>query len=140
MPRIDQKEGILKQQHTAKKIYERLQQELNFTGGASTVRSVVREMKEKIPQVYIPLSYSPGEAAQVDGGTAVVYITGQKTNVNLFCVRLCSSCAPFVIAFPSQREEAFLEGHQKAFEFFGGVARELIYDDRFFVFMIYKSC
>lgn len=125
----DEKEGVAKQKHTSKKIYELLTQELNFSGGASTVRAVVREMKEKIPQVYIPLSFSPGEAAQVDWGTAVVYIAGKKTEVNLFCMRLCSSCAPFVIAFPSQREEAFLEGHQAAFVFFGGVSRDLIYDN-----------
>jgi len=125
----DEQEGISKQRHTAKKIYERLIEELGFTGGASTVRGVVREMKEKMPKVFIPLSFSPGEAAQVDWGTATDYMTGQKIEVNLFCMRLCASCAPFVIAFPSQREEAFLEGHQRAFEFFGGVPQDLIYDN-----------
>ena len=59
----------------------------------------------------------------------ILYMAGKKIVANLFCMRLCSSCAPFVIAFPSQREEAFLEGHQKSFEFFGGVARDLIYDN-----------
>lgn len=56
-------------------------------------------------------------------------LRGEKTEVNLFCMRLCHSCAPFVTAFPSQREEAFLEGHVTSFEFFGGVPRALIYDN-----------
>ncbi|MBO8158451.1 MAG: IS21 family transposase [Thermosyntropha sp.] len=125
----DKKEDVKKQKHTAKKIYDRLTEELGFTGGESTIRRVVHEMKEKMPKVFIPLSFSPGEAAQVDWGTAIAYIAGQKTEVNLFCMRLCSSCTPFVFAFPSQREEAFLEGHQRAFKFFGGVPRDIIYDN-----------
>ncbi len=125
----DQREGVKKQKHTAKRIYDRLTEELDFTGGESTIRRVVREMKEKMPKVFVPLSFSPGEAAQVDWGTAIVYMAGEKKEVHLFCMRLCSSCAPFVFAFPSQREEAFLEGHQRAFAFFGGVPKDLIYDN-----------
>lgn len=125
----DQREGIKKQKHTAKRIYDRLTEELGFTGGESTVRRVVREMMEKMPEVFVPISFSPGEAAQVDWGTAIVYMAGEKTEIHLFCMRLCSSCAPFAFAFPSQREEAFLEGHQRAFAFFGGVPKDLIYDN-----------
>jgi hypothetical protein len=33
------------------------------------------------------------------------------------------------MCFPVEREEAFLEGHQKAFEYSGGVPRTLIYDN-----------
>jgi hypothetical protein len=33
------------------------------------------------------------------------------------------------MAFPVEREETFLEAHQKAFEYFGGVARTLAYDN-----------
>lgn len=34
-----------------------------------------------------------------------------------------------MVAYPSQREEAFFEGHKTGFEFFGGVAQEVIYDN-----------
>ena len=44
-------------------------------------------------------------------------------------MRLCHSCTPFVIALPSQQEEAFLEGYAKSFGFFGGAPRVLIYDN-----------
>lgn len=118
-----------RQKHTAKRIYDRLCQEKGFQGGESTIRRVVRELKAKPSKVYVPLSFSPGEAIQVDWGTATVIMAGQKTEVNLFCMRLCFSCAPFVVAYPSQREEAFLEGHKTGFEFFGGVSRDIIYDN-----------
>jgi len=54
---------------------------------------------------------------------------GKKITANLLCFRLCYTCAPFVIAYPFQREEALYEGHKMAFEFFGGVPKTLIYDN-----------
>jgi transposase len=125
----DREHNRIKQKHTAKRIYDRLVEECGFSGGESTIRRLVREMKGTLPAVYVPLAFAPGEAAQIDWGTATVIMAGQKVEVNLFCSRLCASCAPFVMAFPSQREEAFLEAHVKSFEFFGGVAETLIYDN-----------
>lgn len=127
---LDQdKSANRKQRHTARRIYERLQEELGFKGGESTIRQLVRQLKAKLPEVYVPLAFAPGEAAQVDWGTATAIIAGQKVEANLFCMRLCFSCTPFVMAFPSQREEAFLEGHQQAFNYFSGVTRAIIYDN-----------
>jgi transposase len=118
-----------KQHHTAKRIYDRLIEDLCFQGSESTIRLAVREIKADIPQVFIPLSFEPGEAAQVDWGEATIYLNGVRTKVMLFCMRLCHSCAYFVMAFPSQNEESFLEGHIQAFQYFGGVPKRLIYDN-----------
>ncbi|MBT9156134.1 MAG: hypothetical protein DDT37_01118 [Firmicutes bacterium] len=79
--------------------------------------------------MFIPLEFDPGQAAQVDWGSAVVCMKGHRVKVELFCMRLCNSAAPFVMAFPTQRYESFLEGHVKAFEFFKGACRTLIYDN-----------
>lgn len=118
-----------KQHHTSKQIYERLKQEKGFQGAESTIRRLVSQLRPKDAEVYIPLAFSPGEAAQVDWGTAVVYIGGKRKTAHLFCVRLCHSCAPFVMAFPVERQEAFLEGHKCAFEFFDGVPKTITYDN-----------
>jgi len=124
------KKAPKKQRHTAKRIYERLRDEKNYKGSESTIRHLVASMREEPPkQAFIPLRFDPGEAAQVDWGTAKVRIDGVQVEAHLFCMRLCNSCAPFVIAFPSEREEAFIEAHKKAFEFFGGVPKRLIYDN-----------
>lgn len=117
-----------KQTHTAKRIYERLCKEYGFTGGDSTVRALVRELRGTI-QVHIPLQFDPGAAGQVDWGTAYVYFGDVRTRVELFCVRLCHSGGIFVMAFPTQRYESFFEGHIQAFEFFGGVPKTMIYDN-----------
>lgn len=118
-----------KQRHTAKRIYERLKDEKDFQGAEPTVRRLVSQLRPRDPEVYIPLAFSPGEAAQIDWGTATVFIAGERTIAHLFCVRLCYSCAPFVMAFPVEREETFLEAHQNAFSYFGGVSRTAVYDN-----------
>ena len=118
-----------KQRHTAHRIFERLREELGFLGGESTVRYRVAQLRKNLTQVFVPLAFGPAEAAQVDWGTATVVMNGQRIEIQLFCLRLCHSCAPFVMAFPSRREEAFFEGHMLAFAYLGGVPLRCIYDN-----------
>lgn len=125
----DEHENIKKQSHTAKRIFDRLVTEMKFTGGESTVRRKVREMKAYQPKVFVPLEFSPGEALQVDWGEATVYLRGKKVTVNLFCARLCSSCAPIVFAYRRQNQESFLEAFVRTFRFFGGVPEKVIFDN-----------
>ncbi len=125
----DEEEKAAKQKHTAKRIYDRLVEELGFTGGESTVRDYVKEVKGKQAEAFVPLQFDPGEAVQVDWGQATIYLKGVKTTVRLFCSRLCYSAMPFVMGFPHERIEALMEGHINSFEFFGGVARRGIYDN-----------
>src|SRR6478609_3892742 len=51
------------------------------------------------------------------------------TTVALFVMTLPYSDAIFVCAFPRECTEAFLEGHVRAFAFFGGVPRRISYDN-----------
>lgn len=55
----DDEERIAKQKHTAKRIYDRLVQELGFAGGESTVRHFVKELKEKPAEAFVPLEFDP---------------------------------------------------------------------------------
>ena len=66
---------------------------------------------------------------QVDWGEAVVYIDGEKQTINLFCARLCSSCAPVVLAYRRQNEESFLDAFVRTFNAFGGVPEKVIFDN-----------
>lgn len=66
---------------------------------------------------------------QADFGGAVVTIDDKRSEVALFCMRAKASKIPFVVALPSEKLECFLAGHALAFEFFGGVAHEVWYDN-----------
>ena len=128
----DKDEGLKKQKHTAKRIYDRLAIEKKFTGAESTIRKAVKALRNEQtvpPQAIMPLSYEPGEAIQIDWGEVTVYINGQKTKLYTFCGRLCYSCDIFVQVFKSPKQEAFLEAQQLMFSFFGGIPRRLIFDN-----------
>jgi transposase len=119
-----------KQRHTAKRIHERLTTEYGFQGAESTVRRYVGQRRKKMrAQVFVPLDYAPGQIGQVDFGQAQAVIAGEQVTTQLFCMRLGYSKQPFVSAVPSQAQEAFFEGHVRAFGFLGGVPRVLVYDN-----------
>jgi transposase len=117
-----------KQRHTAKRIFERLRAEHGFTGGYTTVKDYVRERRRRAREVFVPLVHSPGHA-QVDFGEAVAEIGGEQRKIHLFCLDLPHSDACFVKAYPAERTEAFLDGHNAAFAFFGGVPSSILDDN-----------
>jgi transposase len=118
----------IKQRHTSRRIYHRLIEEHGYTGGESTVREYVHKHRARQRPVFIPLAYEPGVDAQVDFGEARVMMKGRPLTVQLFVGRLCFSKIPFLAAFPNQQQEALFEGHEEAFDFFGGVPRTIWYD------------
>lgn len=125
----DQEHSHKKQRHTAHRIYTRLMDEYNFIGSESTIRRVVRQLRNPQNDSHVPLEFDPAEAAQIDFGTAYIYLKGKQTKIKIFCMRQCFSCAIYIKAFLAENEECFLEGHIGAFEFFGGVPKRLIFDN-----------
>ena len=121
------KEAPKKQRHTSKKIWELLQSE-GFTGGYTIVKDAVRQIKSVSKEVFMPLSQRPGEA-QVDFGHAVANFNGILKKVAFFVMSLVHSDAMFVMAFPRECTEAFMEAHVRAFEFFGFVPQRISYDN-----------
>src|SRR5271170_2862449 len=116
-----------KQRHTAKRIWERLKGE-GFSGGYTIVKDTVRELTAHRQEVFVPLIHRPGEA-QVDFGEALVNLNGKLRKVHFFVMALPHSDASFVMAFERECTETFWEGHVQAFEFFGGVAKRISYDN-----------
>jgi transposase len=117
-----------KQRHTALRIFQRLCDEHDFTGGYTIVKEAVRAWKQGHQEVFLPLSHPPGEA-QVDFGEAKVKLNGVDTKVAMFVMTLPYCGAMFVQVFPRECTETFLEGHRRAFEYFGGVPRRISYDN-----------
>jgi len=118
-----------KQRHTARRIYDRLVKEEGFTGGSSTVRRYVAGLRVRPREVFIPLTAGWGQQAQVDWGQAHVGIASMPEIAHLFCLRMRASGVPFVWASPTEKMEAFLEGHVQAFTWMEGVPRECVYDN-----------
>ena len=116
-----------KQRHTAKRIYERLK-EMGYEGKYTQVKEAVREIARLRREVFMPLIHRPGEA-QVDFGYALAKVGGVLRKVAFFVMVLPHSDAFFLMAFERECTESYWEGHVRAFEFFGGVAQRISYDN-----------
>src|SRR6201981_2854899 len=117
-----------KQHHTAKRIFERLRDEHGYGGGITIVRGYVHERRERVREMFVPLRHDPRQA-QVDFGEAFAVIAGQECKIHFFAMDLPHSDACLVQAYPAESTEAFCEGHNVSFEFFGGVPRSILYDN-----------
>ena len=118
----------MKQRHTAKRIFERLQGEHAFAGGYTVVKDYVRISRARGRETFVPLAHPPGHA-QVDFGEAVAVIGGVRQKIHFFCMDLPQSDACFVKTYPRETTEAFLDGHVSAFAFFGGLPLSILYDN-----------
>ena len=117
-----------KQRHTAKRICERLRAEHGFAGGDTIVKDYVRAKRLGGQEMFVTLEHPPGHA-QADFGEALVVIDGVQRKAHYLVVDLPHSDDGFVKAFPAETTEAFCEGHNAAFRYFGGVPRSILYDN-----------
>jgi transposase len=122
-----------KQRHTGVRVYQRLKQEHDYSGGESTVRRYVREAKIRLgmgeKEAFIPLEPPIGKEAEVDWGTAQAVIGGEDVTLKLFCMRSKYSGKHFVRCYPCERQQALFDAHIRGFAFFGGIFPILIYDN-----------
>jgi transposase len=122
-----------KQRHTSKRIWRRLVDEQGAEVAETTVRDHVRKRRRElgygVGDVFVPQVNAPAVTAEVDWGQVDVDLAGTRTVVHLFFMRSCFSGAAFSMASPVETQQAFLEGHAQAFDWFGGVFEEVRYDN-----------
>ncbi len=124
----DDRQRSAKQRHTAKRIFDRLREEHGFKGGYTIVKDYVRMATLRGREMFVPLTHSAGEA-QVDFGEALAVIAGVERKAHYLVMDLPHSDECFVVAFPAETTEAFLEGHVRAFAYFGGVPTRILSDN-----------
>jgi transposase len=124
-------EAPRKQRHTARRIWQRLVEEHGADVSERQVERYVAAKRREIGEVeaFVPLVSDAGVEAEVDWGQAQVIVRGEPVDINLFLMRACHSGASFVAAFHSETQQAFLEGHVAALQFFGGVFDLIRYDN-----------
>ena len=122
-----------KQRHTAHRIWVRLQAEAGCTAAESTVRQLVRQLRRELGterrETYVPQSYGWGAEAQVDWYEAEVEIAGERVKRQFLSLRSMASAGAFHISFERATQQAFLEGQEAGFRYFGGVFERLRYDN-----------
>jgi len=122
-----------KQRHTARRIWQRLVAEHGATLSEVTVSRYVARRRAELGldrvEVAVPQAHGPGEEAEVDFAEFHAAIAGVLVKLWMFVMRLSHSGRAFHIAFATQAQEAFLEGHVLAFEHFGAAPGRVRYDN-----------
>ena len=125
----DDEDAPPKQRHTASQIYRRLRDESGYRGVYVQVQRYVRAHRRRERETFIPLGHLPGRRLEADFGHIHVDFPDGRRPVPFLVATWAYSNAPFVLALPSERTEAVLEGMVAAFEFFGAVPREVWWDN-----------
>ncbi len=77
----------------------------------------------------MPLTYRPGDLAEVDFFEVLVDLDGTRRKAWLFLMRLMYSGRDFAWIYERQDQISFLDGHVRAFAHFGGLPARLAYDN-----------
>lgn len=124
-----------KQRHTARRVWQRLVAEHGAQLAESTVRAFVAGARAELAAesvsagATVPQTHAPGAEAEVDFTPFSAVIAGVSVVVQLFVMRLSYSGRAYVTAFAHQAQEAFFDGHVRAFAHFGGVPARIRYDN-----------
>jgi transposase len=117
-----------KQQLTATRLHELLAAEGHHVG-VTLVKAAVAEWKRQRREVFVPLTYRPGDLAEVDFFEVLVDLDGTRRKAWLFLMRLMYSGRDFAWIYERQDQVSFLDGHVRAFAHFEGIPARLAYDN-----------
>jgi transposase len=117
-----------KQRLTATRLHELLVTE-GHRVGVTLVKEAVAEWKRQRREVFVPLTYRPGDLAEVDFFEVLVDLDGTRRKAWLFLMRLMYSGRDFAWIYERQDQVSFLDGHVRAFAHVGGVPARVAYDN-----------
>ncbi len=117
-----------KQRLTATRLHQLLVAE-GYAVGVTVVKAAVAEWKRQRREVFVPLTYRPGDLAEVDFFEVFVDIDGIRRKAWLFLMRLMYSGRDCAWIYERQDQISFLDGHVRAFAHFDGVPARIAYDN-----------
>jgi len=103
-----------------------------YPGGLNQVHRFVRPLRvaaRRAELATIRFETAPGQQAQVDFGQRRVWIGEQAVAAHLFVFTLGYSRRLYATAFPHERLDALLAGHEQAFQHFGGIPLQIVVDN-----------
>jgi transposase len=107
-------------------------QGLGFTGGYLQVQRYLQPLRTARHWAALATTRfetGPGEQAQVDFGQLRVWVGDVEVTAHLFVFTLGYSRRLWARAYPHERLDVVLDGHERAFRHFGGVPLTCLYDN-----------
>jgi transposase len=113
----------------AQSIFEELRP-MGYSGGYATVRRFVQPLRQEAHrEATVRFETEPGRQGQVDWGKCWTTIAARSVHVRLFVMTLGYSRRLFARATLDEKLPTFIGCHEAAFEHFGGIAHENLYDN-----------
>jgi len=115
--------------YSAQQIFQQLK-ERGYQGRSSILRAFVSEVRPKRRPAFLTLHFDPGQCAQVDWGCAGwVPVGSTQRRLSFFIMVLAYSRKMYLEFTLAETLEHFLACHRHAFEYFGGVVRDVWVDN-----------
>jgi transposase len=115
---------------TGSRLYD-MARERGYNGSCDHFRTYVARHRPRAPaEAYLRVRTLPGEQAQVDWAHfGKVQVGNAERRLVAFVMVLSYSRRIFLRFYLNEATNNFIRGHVAAFDFFGGVPRELLYDN-----------
>ena len=114
---------------SARKLLDDIRRQ-GYTGGYTVLKEFVAGVRPAKREVFLRLETLPGEQAQVDWANCGSIVIGNaRRKLSCFVMVLSWSRMMYLEFTLSQTLGDFLACHVKAFEFFGGIPKKILYDN-----------
>jgi transposase len=123
-----------RRRRTAQRLFECLQVE-GYQGSYGPVQRFVLGWKREsgkqpvAKQAFVPLVFPAGETCQFDWSYEYVVLGGVLQTIKVAHFRLSYSRKMFLVAYPRETQEMVLDAHIRAFAYFNGVPKRMVYDN-----------
>jgi len=117
--------------YSATILYQELTRSRGFAGSYQTVKRFVAPLRATADSASIcqrRFETPPGQQSQIDWGQCKVRLRGQPVRLHVFVLTLGFSRRAYYRVCANEQLGLFLEAHEAAFEHFGGLTREHLYD------------
>ena len=118
--------------YSARVLYQELCRDRGFGGSYETVKRFVVPLRQQAVAAaqlcQRRFETEPGQQSQVDWGQTSIYLRSRPVVLHIFVLTLGYSRRGYYRACANEQLGLFLESHEAAFDYFGGLTRELLYD------------
>jgi len=125
-------ERFMQHRGNAEVVRQELMSERGVHVSLRTVERAVAHLRQRLraeARATVRFETAPGRQLQIDFGSTLVEIDGERVRVHLFVATLGYSRRIFIRATRHERQSAWLQGLEEAFRHFGGVPTEVIVDN-----------
>ena len=114
--------------HNASILFKELKSK-GYKGSYETVKVFVHPYRPISTKGCVRYETEPGQQSQVDWGSTWTWLGDKQVKVHFFTLVLGYSRRLYAKGFLDEKFANLVNGHESAFQWFGGLTREILYDN-----------